>query len=74
MSCMASPHAVLDCRAALKVITRTGMASNYVGVLRTLTPDSQVPRHNLLTLWLFWRVTQSCSAHDFQFGVTSRES
>lgn len=40
MHCLAGDR-LLDCQMAEETITRVGMASNYVGVLHTLTSNSQ---------------------------------
>ena len=40
MECLAG-STLFDCQKAMESITRVGMQSNYVGVLHTLSKDSQ---------------------------------
>lgn len=42
LECFGKKGALLACPMAKDLITQTGMSSNYIGVLHTLTPDPQV--------------------------------
>lgn len=61
LTCIASKGEILACPLAGRLISRVGMVSNYVSVLRTITKDPQVITSHTWRLQSIWSSIVSSS-------------